>query len=57
MGARHKLNQAYVNTALLCGGIAGLVTESWFWFFFVCLVCLACSYYDGGIRSDPRRRR
>ena len=47
MGARQKLNRAYVHGALLCGGIVGLVTESWFWFFFIFFVCLSCIYYDG----------
>ena len=57
MGARQKLNRAYVNGALLCGGIVGLVTESWFWFFFVFFICLAGSYYDGEIRPGGGRRR
>ena len=57
MGARQKLNRAYVNGALLCGGIVGLATESWFWFLFVFFVCLAGSYYDGEIRPGNGRRR
>ncbi|MBN8627375.1 MAG: hypothetical protein J0M17_18005 [Planctomycetes bacterium] len=56
MGARQKLNRAYVNGAVLCGAVAGLVTESWFWFFFMLCVCLAGSYYDGEIRPGRRRR-
>ncbi len=57
MGARQKLNRAYVNGALLCGAVVGLVTESWFWFFFILFVCLAGSCYDGEIRAGPKRRR
>ena len=57
MGARQKLNRAYVNGAFLLSAIAGFVTESWFWFFFVFIACLAGSYYDGEIRTGPRRRR
>lgn len=56
MGARQQLNRAYVNGAVLCSSVAGLVTESWFCFFFVLFVCLAGSFYDGEIRPGRRRR-
>ena len=57
MGARHKLNLAYFNGALLCAVAAGLVTESWWCFAIVLLVCLAWSYRSGEIRSGRGRKR
>lgn len=57
MGARKKLNQAYFNGALVCGGVVGLLSESWLGFTLAFLGCLAYSYYGGEIRTDRRRRR
>lgn len=57
MGARHKLNLAYFNGALLCAVAAGSVTESWWCFAIVLLVCLVWSYRSGEIRSGGRRKR
>lgn len=57
MGARQKLNRAYVNGAVVCGAIVGLVTESWVWFTLICLACLIGSCYGGEIRTDGKRRR
>lgn len=56
MGARQKLNRAYVNGALLCGAIVGLVSESWLLFILVVIGCLLGNYYDGQIRPGGRRR-
>jgi len=57
MEARQILNRAYVNGAVVCGAIVGLVTESWGWFTLICLACLIGSYYGGEIRTDGKRRR
>lgn len=56
MGARHKLNLAYFNGAVLGPVVAGLVTESWWCFAIVLLVCLVWSYRSGEIRPGGGRR-
>ena len=53
MGARQKLNEAYVNGALVVGGIAGLLTGSWTIFFITSAALIGVSTYSGGIRAKP----
>ena len=57
MGARQKLNEAYVNGALIIAGIAGLVTESWTVFIIAAAVLIGASTYSGGIRTKSRNYR
>lgn len=56
MGARHKLNAAYFNGALLLAGIAGLVMNSWPAFFLVLAVGVITNLHAGGIRPSPKRQ-
>ncbi|MBL9090495.1 MAG: hypothetical protein JNL96_04685 [Planctomycetaceae bacterium] len=56
MGARQKLNRAYVNGALLCAVGAGLVTQSGFVFVIVLAICLGLNVKDRLIRPDHNRR-
>lgn len=56
MGARHKLNQAYVNGAVIVGIVAWLFTGSTMIFWAALLTCLALNWYGGGIRMhNPSR--
>ena len=57
MGARQKLNQAYVNGALVVAGVAGLVTESWAVFIIVAAVLIGVSTYSGDIRTKSGNYR
>ena len=57
MGARQKLNRAYVNGALICAVGAGLVTQSGFVFAAVLAICLALNVKDRQIRPDRDPRR
>jgi hypothetical protein len=56
MGARQKLNRAYVNGALLCAVGAGFVTQSAFVFAAVLAACLALNVKGRQIRPDRNRR-
>lgn len=56
MGARQKLNRAYVNGALLCAVGAGFVTQSVFVFAAVLAACIALNVKDRQIRPDRNRR-
>ena len=56
MGARQKLNRAYINGALLCAVGAGIVTQSGFVFAAVLAACLALNMKDRLIRPGGNRR-
>lgn len=56
MGARQKLNRAYVNGALICAVGAGIVTQSGLVFAVVLAACLALNMKDRLIRTDRNRR-
>lgn len=55
MGARQKINQAYVNGALFVAGIIGIAAESWLLFLGALAVLLALDVMAGGIRLTRRR--
>jgi hypothetical protein len=57
LSARHKLNVANVNGALIIAAFAGLVLESWLVFVVVAVVLIACAMHNGDIRRRPRPRR
>lgn len=57
MGARQKLNRAYIHGALVYAVGAGLVTQSGFVFVAVLAVCLALNVKDQLIRPDRNHRR
>ena len=56
MGARQKLNGAYLTACLVVAGTAGALTQSWTVFLVVAVVLIACLIHDGGIRPSRRRR-
>lgn len=56
MGARQKLNYAYLNGAFLLATIAGLAIRSWAMFWIVAIGVAACGLYVGNIRPDRRGR-
>lgn len=54
MGARQKLNQAYLNGALIIATIAGLATRSWAVFWIIGISVAVCGFYAGNIRPGSR---
>jgi len=56
MGARHKLNLAYLNGALVIATIAGLAMKSWGVFWLVALLFYICAIRAGNIRPGGQRR-
>jgi hypothetical protein len=54
MNARHKLNLAYVNGALVIGGVVGMVTESWTLFWLSLVVVVIIHLGSGAIRPERR---
>jgi hypothetical protein len=54
IGARHKLNVAFVNGALIVAALAGLVFRSWTVFIVVGVVLVGAAFYCGDIRRGPR---
>ena len=57
MGVRQKLNESYINGALVTGGILGFVTGSWTVFIIASAVLIGLAILGGGIRSKGRRYR
>jgi hypothetical protein len=56
MGVRQKLNQAFFNGSLFLAGVAGVVSESWWFFVVVLLALLALNLGTGEIRPTRRTR-
>jgi hypothetical protein len=57
VGARSKLNGAYLNGALLIAGTAGILSGSWSIFGIALAGLLASSIISGSIRLPSSRRR
>jgi len=57
MGAREKLNQAYVNGAIVVAAVVGLIGQSWTMFWIAVAYAVASNVYGGGIRLQSGRRR
>ncbi len=57
MGARQKLNVAYVNGGLLVAAILGVASQSWAVFLASLAVLIGGSVYLGEIRPGGRGRR
>lgn len=57
MNARLKLNQAYINGALLLAGVVAAVAESWSLFFLLTAIFIGLSLYSGDIRTKGKGRR
>jgi hypothetical protein len=55
MGARHKLNQAYLNGALVIAAVVGAASQSWTVFWLAALFAAGSSLYAGNIRLHRRR--
>ena len=55
MSARHKLNTAYFQGAVVIAGVVGLATGSWKIFFLGLVILVAGGLYGGDIR--PRSGR
>lgn len=56
MGARAKLNIAYLNGCLVSAGAVGMLTGSWPAFWSVLVATLLASTFGGGIRMRSRTR-
>ena len=56
MSARHKLNTAYFQGAIVIAGVVGLATASWKIFFLALAVLMAGGLYGGDIRPRSGRR-
>tara|TARA_R110002072_G_scaffold191909_1_gene348624 strand:+ start:2650 stop:2850 length:201 start_codon:yes stop_codon:yes gene_type:complete len=56
MSARHKLNQACVNGALLLAGLVGACAESWTVFLTLLVILVGLSIHAGDIRTSSTRR-
>lgn len=55
MGARQKLNQAYLNGTLVIATVVGVATQSWTVFWLAALIVAGSSFYAGNIRLNGRR--
>ena len=56
MGARQKLNAAYVYGCLIISGFVGLITQSWALFWVALVVTVAICSHSGGIRHRTHAR-
>jgi hypothetical protein len=54
MGARQKLNAAYVNGSLLLAGLAGWLLESWLFFCLVLCGLIVLNLHSNEIRPGRR---
>ncbi len=55
LSARHKLNVAFVNGALIVAGVVGMAFRSWLVFLIVAVVLVVGAIYAGDVRQRPRR--
>ena len=55
MGAREKLNSAYVIGSLILAAVAGSIGGSWLVFFIAAGILLALNLHAGDIRPSKRR--
>jgi len=56
MGARQKLNAAYVQGGLIVAAIIGALARSWIVFAAASVVLIGLGLHDGEIRPRSRRR-
>lgn len=56
MGARKKLNQAFIGGSLIMAAAVGAVVHSWGVFLIAAVVLIALSLYAGDIRTGKRGR-
>jgi len=50
MNARHKLNVAYVNGAVIAGAVVGLIAQSWLAFFGATAGLVGLAFCERNIR-------
>ena len=55
MGAREKLNEAYVIGSLFLAAVAGSIAGSWLVFIITAAILLALNLHAGDIRPSGRR--
>ena len=55
MGAREKLNEAYVIGSLFLAAVAGSIAGSWLVFIIAAAILLALNLHAGDIRPSGRR--
>jgi hypothetical protein len=53
MGARQKLNAAYLNGCLFAATVIGLIAQSWPLFWLVLVVSVVACCHSGDIRNRP----
>ena len=51
LSAKHKLNAAYLNGALLIAAVSGIAAESFIVFLLVAALLIVGSLHDGSIRK------
>jgi hypothetical protein len=56
MGARHKLNTAYVWGCLVISSLFGIAAGSWSFFWVILVVTISGCYLAGDIRTQPAAR-
>ena len=56
MSARHKLNSAAINGALVVGGIVGALTQSWVVFGLCAAILVVSAVHNGSIRGPGQHR-
>jgi hypothetical protein len=56
MGARQKLNAAYVQGGLIVAAIVGALTQSWIVFAAAAVILIGLGLHGGEIRPRSRRR-
>jgi hypothetical protein len=57
MGARQKLNLAYINGCIVVAALIGLACQSWVVFLVGVAVLLVLDLVGGNIRASPQDRR
>jgi len=56
LNARLKLNQAYINGALLVAGLFAAIAESWVLFILLSAIFIGLSLHTGDIRPSSKAR-
>ncbi len=56
MSARHKLNQGYIQGALVVASVIGVACESWTVFLIAATILVGLSLHSGEIRPTGGRR-
>jgi len=57
MGARQKLNQAYLNGTIVVATLIGILAQSWAVFWLALALGIASSFFGGEIRTNGRPKK